>query len=111
MNSLRGRRGWDRTGRDPIQSARDYKSSPNRRERASLSRRRNPAPVISINSFLSEKGAPLAISLFGRFAFQLEAPDGQFTIFSNVNDQHDQRPGRFICDSRQTSICAFASDV
>jgi len=108
LNSLSDRRGWDRTGRDPIQPARDNNSSNNRQARASFSRRRNPAPVISSKSFLREKEAPLALSLFGRFAFQLEAPARQFTIFSNVNDQ---RPRRFVCDSRQTSICAFASDV
>jgi hypothetical protein len=111
LNSLRDRRGWDRTGRDPIQPARDNKSSHNRQERASISRRRNPAPVISINSFLREKEAPLALGLFGRFAFQLEAPAGQFTIFSNVNDKYEQRPLRFSCNSQRTSICAFASDV
>jgi hypothetical protein len=111
LNSLSDRRGWDRTGRDPIQPARDNNSSNNRQARASFSRRRNPAPVIPINSFLREKEALLALSLFGRFAFQLEAPTGQFTIFSNVNDKYEQRLLRFRCDAQQASICAFASDV
>jgi hypothetical protein len=49
--------------------------------------------------------------LFGRFAFQLEAPSGQFTNFSNVNDQVSQRQERFGRDSRKPSIYPSASDV
>jgi hypothetical protein len=111
LNSLSDRCGWDRTGPDPIQPARDRKSSHNRQQRASISRRGNSAPVVFINSFSRERHVDLAISLSGRFAFQLEAPAGHFKIFSNVNDQQHRLPKVLRLCLAADIIFASVSDV